>query len=88
MAEYEKLNIEVMSKNRTFTDFIVEGLSVEEMNWILDPQNDGTTREDRLVETLNKHNPTLGTSWSCGYGIYGINHFGGHLIVKVGNTCD
>ena len=82
------LKIELSDSDRTFSTYIVEGLSVEEMNRIFNPQDDGTRQDDRLQEILNSHNPGLGDSWRWGYGIYSVKHFGGHLLVKVGNSCD
>ena len=89
----ETLHIEKQYSDRCFDTYLVEGLSVEEMNSILDlPSYD--KRCDRLAELLDSHDNDLrygkniGSAWRCGYGIYGIRHFGGHLIVQVGNSCD
>ena len=84
----EKLKVEKISSDRTFSDYTIEGLSVEEMNRIFDPQGDGSRQDDRLQEILDAHNPGLGTAWRCGYGIYSVRHVGGILMVKVGNSCD
>lgn len=72
--------------------FLIEGLSVKEMNTILDAGSFDSQR-DALADILDNHendfrNANLGTCWRCGYGIYGIRHFGGHLLVTVGNSCD
>lgn len=84
MSEYlEKLKIEESSHDRTFTTYIVEGLSVEEMNQILNVSHDA------LGDIMVKHG--MGDTYNCwhnGYGIYGIRHFGGHLLVTIGNSCD
>ena len=82
------LKIEVSSRDRTFTTYVIEGLSVDEMNRILNPQPDGSNMDSRLQEILNSHNPGLGDDWRWGYGIYGVKHFGGHLLVTVGNSCE
>ena len=66
-----------------YDTYSIEGLSVEEMNEILD------RRQDALVEILTRHGyPDTATAWKDGYGIYGIKHFGGHLLVQVGKSCD
>lgn len=85
-----KLHIEESSRDRTFTIYIVEGLSVAEVNEILN----GKDRRDALVEVMGRHENdsrygrNIAEAWRCGYGIYGIRHFGGHLLVTVGNSCD
>ena len=86
----KKLHIETSSKDNTFTIFLVEGLSVDEVNEIL-KAND---RRDALVEVMGRHENdsrygrNIAEAWRRGYGIYGIRHFGGHLLVTVGNSCD
>lgn len=86
----KKLHIETSSKDSTFTIYLVEGLSVDEVNEIL-KAND---RRDALVEVMGRHENdsrygrNIAEAWRCGYGIYGIRHFGGHLLVTVGNSCD
>ena len=88
------LHIEKSSSDRCFNTFIVEGLSVDEMNKILNARNNGFDERDVLVEVMSKHDndssygKNIAESWRNGYGIYGIRHFGGHLIVTVGNSCD
>jgi len=86
----KKLHIETSSKDNTFTIFLVEGLSVDEVNEILKADD----RRDALVEVMGRHEndsrygQNIAEAWRCGYGIYGIKHFGGHLLVTVGNSCD
>ena len=88
------LHIEKSSSDRTFNTFIVEGLSVDEMNEILNARDNGFDERDILVEVMGKHENdssygnNIAECWRNGYGIYGIRHFGGHLIVTVGNSCD
>ena len=73
--------------------YIIEGLSPDEMNSILDAKT-WDEKRSKLIYLLNKYGNdyqpgnNLGTVWGCGYGIYGIRHFGGHLIVDVGSSCD
>ena len=89
-----KLHIEKFSSDRLFDTFIVEGLSVEEMDAVLNARQNGQDDRDVLVEVMNQHEndssygQNIAEAWRCGYGIYGIRHFGGHLIVDVGNSCD
>ena len=78
-----EVTFEESSRDRWYTTYIFEGLSVEEMNDIL------KRREDALGEVMEKHG--MGDTFNCwhtGYGIYGIRHFGGHLLVQIGNSCD
>ena len=88
------LHIEKVSSDRTFNTFTVEGLSVEEMDAVLNAEKDGKDRRDILVEVMDKHENdsayghNIAEGWRCGYGIYSIRHFGGHLLVTVGNSCD
>lgn len=88
------LHIEKSSSDRCFNTFIVEGLSVDEMNKILTARDNGVDERDALVEVMSKHDndssygKNIAEGWRNGYGIYGIRHFGGHLIVTVGNSCD
>ena len=89
----DKLHIEKQYSSTGIDTYLVEGLSVAEMNSILDAGSFEKQR-DTLAELLDQHeNDTyygrgLGSAWRHGYGIYGIRHFGGHLIVSVGNSCD
>lgn len=78
----DKLKIEESSHDRWYTTLIIEGLSVEEMNQVLE-------HHDALGDVMEKHG--MGNTYKCwhnGYGIYGIRHFGGHLLVMIGNSCD
>ena len=85
-----KLHIEESSRDSTFTIFLVEGLSVSEVNEILN----GKDRRDSLVEVMSRHDndssygKNIAEGWRCGYGIYHIGHVGGTLLVEVGNSCD
>lgn len=80
----EKLKIEESSRDRTFTTYIIEGLSTEELNEILNNPSD-----DVLGKIMENHGMgSTYTCWKCGYGIYGIRHFGGHLLVMIGSSCD
>ena len=88
-----KLHIEKHLSYPGINAFLVEGLSPDEMNSILDA---GSWEEERsrLIKLLDEYENdyqaghSLGTCWGCGYGIYSIRHFGGHLIVDVGSSCD
>ena len=90
----KKLHVEKVSSDRTFNTFIVEGLSVEEMDSVLNARLNGKDDRDMLVEVMSKYDNdssygrNIAEGWRYGYGIYGIRHFGGHLIVTVGNSCD
>lgn len=89
----EKLHIEKSYSGCGMDTFLITGLSVAETNQILNAADEGKERRDVLAEILDAHpndyrNGNLGTCWRCGYGIYSIRHFGGHLIVEVGNSCD
>lgn len=90
----EKLHIEKTYSDRCFDTYIVEGLSVEEMNAVLNARKEGKDDRDALVEVMEKHDNdssygrNIATGWRHGYGIYSIRHFGGHLIITVGNSCD
>lgn len=89
----EKLHIEKSYSGCGIDTFLITGLSVEETNRILNAKEDVKDDRDVLAEILDAHendyrNGNLGTCWRCGYGIYSIRHFGGHLIVEVGNSCD
>lgn len=84
------LHIEKISSDRCFDHYCVEGLSVKEMNEILDAPD----RRDALVDVMGRHKndsaygKNIAEAWRCGYGIYSIRHVGGHLFVEVGNSCD
>ena len=88
------LHIEKSSSDRCYDTFIVEGLSVEEMNKIINARDNGADERAALVEVMSKHDndssygKNIAEGWKNGYGIYEIRHFGGHLIVTVGNSCD
>ena len=87
------LHIEKIGTDRCFTQWLVEGLSIDEMNIILNAES--TDAEyDSLVAIMGQHDndssygKTIAEGWRNGYGIYGIRHFGEHLIVTVGSSCD
>lgn len=93
MADNTTLHIEKAYSGCGIDTFIVTGLSVAETDRILNAKEDGKDDRDVLAEILDSHendyrNGNLGTCWRQGYGIYSIRHFGGHLIVEVGNSCD
>lgn len=84
------LHIEKTCSDRCFDHYCIEGLSVNEINEILDAKD----RRDALVEVMGRHEndslygQNIAEGWRCGYGIYSIRHVGGHLFVEVGNSCD
>lgn len=83
MRDMKDLKIEHQYSDRYYSTVMIEGFSVEETNEIL---NRGS---DALCELLEKHGyGDIANCWHNGYGIYGIKHFGGHLLVKTGNNCD
>jgi len=88
-----KLHIEKSYSGCGIDTFLVHGLTVSETNQVLNAREHGKDDRDVLAEILDAHendyrNGNLGTCWRCGYGIYSIRHFGAHLIVEVGNSCD
>lgn len=89
-----KLHIERQWRDNTFSGYIVEGLSVPEMNEILDARKNGKDDRDVLVEVMGRHEndsdygQNIAEAWRWGYGISGIRHVGGILLVTVGNSCD
>lgn len=95
MSELVKLHIdqEKTVRHSAYTSYLVEGLSPKEMDSILNAET-WEEKQRNLIRLLNLHDNdyqpghSLGNCWGCGYGIYGIRHFGGCLIVDIGNTCD
>lgn len=95
MGDYKgKLHIEKTSSDRFYDYFMVEGLSVEDMNAVLNAPKEGKDDRDVLVKVMDKYDNdsyyghNIAEAWKCGYGIYAIRHFGGHLLIEVGNSCD
>lgn len=88
------LHIEKSYGDRYFNTFCVEGLSVKEINAILEARQNGLDERDVLVSVMSKHDndshygKNIAEGWRRGYGIYDIRHVGGHLFVQVGNSCD
>ena len=88
------LHIEKTSSDRYFNTFCVEGLSVAEMNAVLNARENGLDERDVLVSVMGEHDndsdygKNIAEGWRRGYGIYDIRHVGGHLFVEVGNNCD
>lgn len=88
------LHIEKTSSDRCFNTFAVEGLSVEEINEILNARHNGKDDRNVLVDVMSRHDndssygKNIAEGWRCGYGIYHIGHVGGTLLVEVGNSCD
>lgn len=83
MDGYKDLKIEDAYRDRTFTTKIIEGFSPDEVSKIL------AEGDDALCDLLEKHGyKESASAWHNGYGIYGIRHCGGHLLVQIGNSCD
>ena len=88
-----KLHIEKQYRENIFTTYLVEGLTPDEMDRITNATN-FSERRDIMVEIMDSHEndssygQKIASGWRWGYGIYDIRHFGGHLLVKVGNSCD
>ena len=88
------LHIEKAYSDNTFNTFIVEGLSVDETQEILTAHANGKDERDVLVDVMGRHEndsdygQNIAEGWRWGYGIYDIRHFGGHLLVEVGKSCD
>lgn len=93
MSELRKLHISKQYSENYFNTFLVEGLSPEEMDEILNAPSFSEQR-DIMVKIIDSHpndsyyGQNIASGWRYGYGIYDIRHFGGHLLVKVGNSCD
>ena len=89
----ETLHIEKQFSSCGMTTYLIEGFTPQEMDSILKSES-WETQRDRLAILLNSHENDLrngkniGTCWKCGYGIYNIRHFGGNLLVTIGNSCD
>lgn len=89
-----KLHIEKTSSDRWYNYFSVEGLSIEDMNTILNANREGKDQRDVLVDVMSQYDndsyygQNIAEGWRNGYGIYHIGHIGGHLLVEVGNSCD
>ena len=94
MSELPKLHVEKTSSDRWYDNYCIEGLSVEEMNEILNARAEGKDQRDVLVDVMSRHENdswygnNIAEGWRWGYGIYDIRHVGGHLFVEVGNSCD
>ena len=87
-----KLHIERHMAYPGINCYLIQGFSPDEMDSILNAKTFEEGRE-KLAELLDSHENdmnrgNLGTRWLCGYGIYSIRHFGGHLLVDVGDSCD
>lgn len=83
MSEPEKLKIEEAHHDRYFETLMITGFTPKEMDEIL------SNGENALEKCMENHG--MGDTfkyWQCGYGIYGIKHFGGHLLVTISNSCD
>ena len=95
MGEYKgKLHIEKTSSDRWYNYFSVDGLSIEDMNAVLNANKEGKDQQDVLVDVMNQYDndsyygQNIAECWRNGYGIYHIGHIGGHLLIEVGNSCD
>ena len=89
----KKLHIEKTYSDRCFDTYIVEGLSPEEMDSIVKAPSFEEKRKALVIavdshENDSRYGKNIGSAWMCGYGIYDIRHFGGHLLLEVGNSCD
>ena len=88
------LHIEKTYSDRYYDTFIVEGLDPLEIKQITEARQNKKDDRDVLVEVMSQHEndssygQNIAEAWRCGYGIYSIRHFGGHLLVEVGNSCD
>lgn len=79
----DTMKFERVAEDRHFTTMCISGLSVDEMNLILNERQSG-------LEKVMKNHGCGNTFdvWACGYGIYSIRHVGEHLLVEIGNSCD
>ena len=76
------MKIEQVSKDRTFTTLCLSELTPEEVDSVVHDH-------DALADVMEKHgNGSTYDCWHNGYGIYSIRHFGGNLLVEIGNSCD
>ena len=88
------LHIEKTYSDRCFDTFLIEGLDPLEIKKITEARHNGKDDRDVLVEVMSQHEndssygQNIAEAWRNGYGIYSIRHFGGHLLVEVGNSCD
>ena len=82
----DELKIEKVFSDNHFDTVMITGLTVDEMNFILDPHSKCPQRH--LQEVMNAHNGNLGDIWRYKNGIHSIRHVGGHLLVQIGNNCD
>lgn len=88
------LHIEKTYSDGTFNTFLVEGLSFDDLNEVLDAPEHGKDERDVLVDVMGRYEndssygSNIAEAWRNGYGIYGIRHFGGHLLIRVGMSCD
>ena len=88
------LHIEKTYSDRYYDTFIVEGLDPLEIKQITEARQNKKDDRDVLVEVMSQHENdsaygnNIAEAWRRGYGIYSIRHFGGHLLVEVGNSCD
>lgn len=44
--------------------------------------------EEKLIEMLDSRNSGIGTSWACGYGVYGMWFDNEAAYVNIGTSCD
>ncbi|MBP5442264.1 MAG: hypothetical protein J6Y60_03405 [Treponema sp.] len=76
------MKIEEVSKDRTFTTMCLSELTPDEVDMVVQDH-------DALADVMEKHGAgNTYTCWKCGYGIYSIRHFGGNILVMIGNSCD
>lgn len=73
------LKIEKQFSNKETDTYLIYGLSVQEMNELLDSNGKWEIAFERILN----HHGCDGTAWRQ-KGLYGIKHFGGHLLVMVG----
>ena len=92
MDNMERLHIEESSHEKHFVTMCVEGLSVSEMNEIID-MDSFEEKCDALCRVMGKHENdskigrNIANVWYRGNGIYSIRHVGGHLFVRIGKNC-
>lgn len=82
----DEVKIEKVFSDDHSDTFVVTGLTVDEVNFIIDQHSYFPQRH--LQEVMNFHKKNLGDTWRYKCGIHSIRHVGGHLIVRVGKNCD
>lgn len=77
---------ELESHNPGLRTMMVDGLTKTELKSLKAMKNDDGL--EKLLDILDQRKDGLGTTWKCGYGVYGFWCDNEGAYINIGKSCD